>query len=428
MKEKLYPVAEMLMNDLEKRRQIQEYISKWWEKDDAQWKAYLRWFNRWILPRKKDIAHLSSVRKVGGLSLTRIAIITEFRRKVQVGFYTRQKINGTRDTLLENFAGKAMMRLEYLREQRIKQLASRITEAALGLGSENLKHWEKGRKRPREIINERRFASCHAIVIENLTHYRPEQTRTRRENRQLMSWAAANVKKYLSEQCELHGLFLREISASYTSRQDSRTGAPGLRCAEVPLQHLLKFKYWVKQLKKAEEKVENNKGDARDRYLVKLKKMIIENKPLPETVLVPVSGGEIFVSADDTSPIANGINADINAAVNIGLRALMDPDWAGKWWYVTCNAETFVPDAEQVKGCPIFETGKPLKKIDQQQGEAKSANKKKKITKSGGKINLWRDVSTKSFYDTGEWKEFAPYWNIVQHRVIKNLEKMLKIW
>ncbi len=50
-----------------------------------------------------------------------------------------------------------------------------------------------------------------------------------------MTWSSGKVRKYLEEACQLHGLHLREVMPNYTSRQDSRTGLPGVRCEDVPI-------------------------------------------------------------------------------------------------------------------------------------------------------------------------------------------------
>jgi len=151
-------------------------------------------------------------------------------------------------TANRNFGRYVLDALENMRERRVKQLASRIVEAALGIG--RMPGKKGASKRPIERVDEPR----HAVVIENLAHYRPDETRSRRENRRLMRWISGKLKTYLSESCELHGLFLMEVSASYTSRQDSHTGAPGLRCEDVPLKEFLESTFWQDEISRAEKK------------------------------------------------------------------------------------------------------------------------------------------------------------------------------
>ncbi len=433
-REKLHDVAKAMAQDVTIREALHDAWKKRWKDDDERWKKQLRWFKDWVLPRGKHASD-PTIRKVGGLSLPRLATLTEFRRKVQVGFFTRLQPDGTRAETKEQFGQSALDALEHLREQRVKQLASRIAEAALGIGSEGGKGWE-GNKRPRQHINDPRFAPCHAIVIEDLTHYRPEETRTRRENRQLMTWSSSKVKKYLAEACQLHGLHLREVSASYTSRQDSRTGAPGIRCQDVPVKEFMRSPFWRKQIAQAEKKQAEGKGDARERFLRDLNAMwkdkTVADWEKAGVIRVPVRGGEIFVSASRDSQGAKSLQADLNAAANIGLRALTDPDWPGKWWYVPCDPAGFRPIKDKVEGSTAVKLDQALRQPAQAQSGDAAKDKKKRGNKGGGKskevVNLWRDISSSPLecIEFGEWKEYAAYQNEVQCRVIRILEEQIK--
>jgi len=423
-------VAKALAQDVTLREALHDAWKKRWKDDDERWKKQLRWFKDWVLPRGKHASD-PAIRKVGGLSLPRLATLTEFRRKVQVGFFTRLQPDGTRAETKEQFGQSALDALEHLREQRVKQLASRIAEAALGIGRMRRPMGGKDPKRPNGRVDE----PCHAIVIEDLTHYRPEETRTRRENRQLMTWSSSKVKKYLAEACQLHGLHLREVSASYTSRQDSRTGAPGIRCQDVPVKEFMRSPFWRKQIAQAEKKQAEGKGDARERFLCDLNAMwkgkSVADWEKAGVIRVPVRGGEIFVSASRDSQGAKSLQADLNAAANIGLRALTDPDWPGKWWYVPCEPGSFSPVKDKVEGSAAVKPDQALRQPTQaQSGDAK--DRKKRGKKSAGKskevVNLWRDISSSPLecIEFGEWKEYAAYQNEVQCRVIRVLEEQIK--
>lgn len=407
-REKLHDVAKTMAQDVTIREALHDAWKKRWKDDDERWKKQLRWFKDWVLPRGKHASD-PTIRKVGGLSLPRLATLTEFRRKVQVGFFTRLQPDGTRAETKEQFGQSALDALEHLREQRVKQLASRIAEAALGIGRMRRPMGGKDPKRPSGRVDE----PCHAIVIEDLTHYRPEETRTRRENRQLMTWSSSKVKKYLAEACQLHGLHLREVSAGYTSRQDSRTGAPGIRCQDVPVKGFMRSPFWRKQIAQAEKKQAEGKGDARERFLCDLS---AEWKGKSEAdwvkagvIRVPARGGEIFVSASRDSQGAKNLQADLNAAANIGLKALLDPDWEGRWWYIPCESKTMRPASEKCKGSTIISLGSELAK------PLANPKDKKEIT------NLWRDVSCRPIQASDDWQVHAKYWNTVEARVIANL-------
>lgn len=392
-----------------------------WTINDEAWKPRLKWLGRWIAPRGKK--HGKEIRRAGGLSLKRIATFKSLYQ-VQKAYFTRLRSDGSKVTAKDGFGQRILNAMERMRENRVKQLASRITEAALGIGIEQGRgdHGKQVR-RPRERLQGTRFAPCHAVVIENLTHYRPDELQTRRENRQLMTWSAAKVKKYLADHCELYGLHLREVTPAYTSRQDSRTGSPGVRCVDIPVAEFPgKFS---RQISAAEN---DKKSDALSRYLLDLKARYLDenNKPRTEfkndVLRVPYRGGEVFVSADRNSPIAKGLQADLNAAANIGLKALLDPDWPGTWWYVPSIPQadgTFKPKSESTAGSAALD-GKVL--VQEQAGTSDGAVKSKTAAKSKDVVNLWHDVSSDAV-ETGGWKVYSHYKNYTLVRVIGVLRK-----
>jgi hypothetical protein len=430
--EALKPVAENLAKNDSLRQKLHVLWATRWRKDDAAWRKRLRWLRNWILPRGKRAKACAAIRHVGGLSLTRIATIRSLYQ-VQKAFHMRPEPDDLRKNIpakgndaLRDFGRSILNAMERMREQRVKQVASRIAEAALGVG--RMKRPKKGKdpKRPRRRVDR----PCHAVIIENLTYYRPEERRTRRENRQLMSWSSSKVKKYLSEACQLHGLHLREVQAGYTSRQDCRTGAPGVRCQDVPVHRFMQLPFWRKQVAQAEKKQAEGKGDARERFLcdlnTKWKDRTETEWKSAKPVRIPLKGGEVFVSADPHSPAAKGLQADLNAAANIGLRALIDPDWPARWWYVPCGSRDFRPHKDKVKGCPAVDEHTPLRTTTATGDTDTSAARGKKKAKAPVRdiVNLWRDVSGRAVSaSNGPWGEYPAYWNEVQARVIANLRK-----
>lgn len=401
-----------------------------WERDDGTpadqgiarsatgFHAHLRLITDWIMGRRLPGAVGNGWRQnVGGLALTRIATMRSLYQ-LHKAFAMRAKPDKPRGASEKGETNAGVARsilnaMEKMREQRVKQLASRITEAALGIGRIKFEHIEAGAERPRTRVDK----PCHAVVIENLTNYRPDERQTRRENRQLMAWSSSKVKKFLSEACTLHGLHLREVEAGYTSRQDSRTGAPGMRCQDVPVKEFMTAPWWRRQVNRANEKVRAGTGDARDRYLHKLDQILrrVASQDGSKSVRIPLDGGELFVSADPRSPSVNGVQADLNAAANIGLRALLDPDWPGKWWYVPCAAATHQPHPDKVKGSDVFKACEllaPLPDSISSQNGPKPAKKQREI------VNLWRDPSAEGPQTGQKWRGTAEYWNDVRCRVI----------
>ncbi len=418
-----------------------------WQKDDEAWlgeNGILRTLKRWIAPQglrplvgddQNTRAHKkierAAARHVGGLSLTRINTISGLYQLLKA-FKMRPEPDGVGkniprkgDDELAEFNRRLLDMRDRLRQQRVKQLASRIIEAALGVGRVTIPKKGKSPKRPRRLVD----ASCHAVIIESLTHYRPDDLRTRRENRQLMQWSSAKVQKYLQEACQLYGLHLREVQAGYTSRQDSRTGAPGIRCQDVSVADFMKSPFWRKQVAQAERKKADGKGDAREHLLCDLNarwkgQAEVDWRAAPP-LRIPLQGGEIFVSADSCSPAAKGVQADLNAAANIGLKALLDPDCPARWWYVPCDAETFQPSSKKLKGCQAVDVDKPLFHPPVS-AASKGERKKSSQAKVGAReiVNLWRDVCDRPLSE-GPWCVYQEYKNMVQSRVV---DQILRPW
>lgn len=126
--------------------------------------------------------------------------------------------------------------------------------------------------------------------------------------------------------------------------------------------------------------------------------------------------------------LAKGLQADLNAAANIGLVALLDPDWPGKWWYVPCDSTTFKPVKDKVAGSAAICVDTPLKNTP---ADHDTAGPKKKLGKTGTRskdvINLWRDVSSQPISAHDNWREFTPYWNDVQTKVVNILRQSAEL-
>lgn len=270
-------------------------------------------------------------------------------------------------------------------------------------------------------LKDPRFAPCQAVVIERLDNYKPDESRGRRENRMLAAWRKAELKKRLTEECELHGLQLREMPANYTSRQCSRTGLPGIRCDDVPLQQFLMAPWWRAAVNRADRRIKEKKASAQDFLLKDLDThygAITGQTDRSRLLRLPQRGGELFVAAppSDKPPdqsvaprFFGPIQADLNAAANIGLRALLDPDFAARWWYVPCSVKNGTPAKEKVAGTACF-LNSPSRLIGTS-------------TKPDGKreyLNAWHDVSRAPLPADG-WAPTTEYWNKVRARTVAAL-------
>ncbi len=459
---KLRPTAERLaMTDL---AALSKRWTERWAQDDKQWLAkdgLLRSLRTWITPRglrptqcdsvsvkeRKAVA-ASRCRHVGGLSMQRINTLTNLYRLLK-SFKNRpepdnlrKNIPGEGDDRLVGFNQRLLDVRDRLREQRVKQLASRITESALGLGRMQGRAVASGAARPTTSVD----APCHAVVIESLTRYRPDELRTRRENRQLMEWSSAKVQKYLAESCQLHGLHLREVQPNYTSRQCSRTGAPGLRAADVSAQDLLTDPWWKKAVARAKANIERAERERRggalaDQLLVNAEKWALRvaesdrQDRTPDSsrsafhaarIVLPRRGGDLFI-AESSHANSKGhipaLQADLNAAANIGVRALLDPDWAGKWWWVPCTPGTFTPSPERTSGAHPFadlvqlphesdarSTARGVEDPALPKGKRTASAKNREFCSSE---NRWRPCSAQPL-DRGSWVPSGEYWSKVE--------------
>ncbi len=461
LRERLAPVAEQLVDaDSAACRQLHDLWAANWQEQEAEWKQHLRWLRRLIMPRpgkrpaKDDPQaltewkqNLKRLRNVGGLSYDRLRA---FRQLYQVlkAFKMRPTPDNLRrnvpdpgDHSLAKFGKRILNQFEKLREQRIKQLASRIVEAALGVGRENPSGESgRGQKRRRTVIDDPRFRPCHAVVVENLKHYRPEKSRLRRENRQLAAWSAANVRKYIAEGCELHGLYFDEATAAYTSKQDSRTGMLGVRCSDVAKDVLLaalpetggespnnelradlqrkrpSIGFWRRQFAAAEKavnKTTKSTGSARDRLLCGLaERLRCDPDGLPENILLPINGGELFLStaaSQEQGKRPATVQADLNAAGNVGLVALTDPDFPAAWWRVKVKPNTGATVKSDYSGSPLFEESLELLSEDQRGGQRDYQN-------------AFRTPSVK-WPDLGQWRNQAAFWNGIEVQCCRALAK-----
>ncbi len=452
----LAQAAEELVACPDIRLQIGECFARLWHEAEPQWANDIRWLRHWVLPSGDNPAN----RHTGGLSLKRIGTIQDLYR-LQKAHYQRltpqgpQMRDGKPVTASENFFRRAQENVERMRDNRVKQLASRIVEAALGLGNESPRRAANGsnfghdRRRAAVLPDDPRFAPCHVIVTENLRSYRANQSRTRRENRGLMGWSSAQVFKYLSDACTLYGFRVYEVSPHYTSQQDSRSGLPGIRCMDVNVRDFVAGGYWKRRVAKAGKRCDEGKGSQRDRFLVELitanwneeEKIWTEPDgtrwqltsragtdefnwhaltPLaasnqqhePHPVRVPQQGGDIFVCSahGPTRGGLLGLQADMNAAANIGLRAVTDPDWPGRWWYVLCDGQ-HVPDPKKIQGSAAFDRVRVLRVEDA-------------VETSGKAMNLWRKPTSRPLQDD-RWLTYQVYWDRVEQDVIELLRRQI---
>lgn len=225
---------------------------------------------------------------------------------------------------------KALLgKIERIKEERINQTAHLILANALGVrlcrDGKRLRDASERRRRDLhgeyERIPNRR--PVDAIVLEDLVSYTTTHDRAPGENKKLMNWAHRSVLEKVKMLAEPFGIPVLEIAAAYSSKFCSRNFQPGFRALDTWDMH----DFQVKRLEKRrdEAKADSSEFKSLDAFLkqwsiVRSANQVNRSKDKnakPLTLLMPKRGGPVFVPIRDGSPM----QADINAAVNLGFRA-----------------------------------------------------------------------------------------------------------
>ncbi len=289
-----------------------------------------------------------------GLSLERIEQIEALRKRCQSLNQTlRREIGGKppirRDESVPDPCPDLLEKLDHLKEQRVNQTAHMILAEALGLRlappPDNKKELRRAKDQHGvyEKIRDREgrwIGPVDFIVIEDLSRYRASQGRAPRENSRLMKWCHRAVRDKLKQLCEVFGLPVLETPAAYSSRFCARSGVAGFRATEVTA-GFTKQGQWAWLAAKKDDQGNPTEDACR---LIELDRKLTEAQAQLErvwkeqrrsgpcrkrTLLVPLAGGSVFVPVTDR---VKGVDlqpsiaqADINAAINLGLRAIADP-------------------------------------------------------------------------------------------------------
>ena len=290
------------------------------------------------------------VRGQRGLSMPRLEqldglrrLFLRYNRSLDREKYTPAKFGRADEGRTSGEPCQALLdKIDRMKEQRVNQTAHLILAQALGV-----------RLRPHQVSDdERRDRDIHGeyekidgrepvdfIVIEDLSRYLSSQGRSPSENSRLMKWAHRAVRdklKMLAE--EPFGIPVVETAPAYSSRFHAHpeNGQPGSRLHEL---HELAT-YQIQSLEnlaaKTEPKERHRAKAAADlleqfnaiRPENERRKAINRNRkkgvsPLPLfTLYFPKAGGPLFLAVRDGSPV----QADLNAAINLGFRAIAAPE------------------------------------------------------------------------------------------------------
>ncbi len=299
-------------------------------------------------------AALPNVRLRGqrGLSLERIEQIEELRRRFQSLNQTlRRDIAGKppirRDEAVPDPCPDLLEKLDRIKKQRVNQTAHMILAEALGvrLAKPPANKAALRAERDQHGVYEKFRDPADFIVIEDLSRYRASQGRAPRENSRLMKWCHRAIRDKLKELCEPFGIPVLETPAAWSSRFCSRSGVAGFRAVEVHpgLKTESPWSWHLKRLKLHQENPKehplSDDASAESKQIEKLfadlenlNKDVKGERPKWRTLYAPKAGGPIFIPICDKIAKPDNeklqpavIQSDINAAINLGLRAIADP-------------------------------------------------------------------------------------------------------
>jgi hypothetical protein len=290
------------------------------------------------------------VRGQRGLSMPRLEqldglrrLFLRFNRSLDREKYTPAKFGRADEGRTSGEPCQALLdKIDRMKEQRVNQTAHLILAQALGV-----------RLRPHQFSDaDRRTRDIHGeyekingrepvdfIVIEDLSRYLSSQGRSPSENSRLMKWAHRAVRdklKMLAE--EPFGIPVVETVPAYSSRFHAHpeNGQPGSRLHEL---HELAT-YQIQSLENLAAKSDfkdRHRASAAAELLEQFKVIHPENerrkdfnrnraKGVPAlplfTLYYPQAGGPLFLAVRDGNPV----QADLNAAINLGFRAIAAPE------------------------------------------------------------------------------------------------------
>ncbi len=120
------------------------------------------------------------------------------------------------------FAADLLVHINALREDRLKEGANLLVNAARGLAFDQaVGTWSQ--------IHD----PCHVLLLEDLNRYRTLKDRPRHENSQLMVWNHRSLLDKVKEMAQLFGIAVETTGADYSSRFHAATGAPGVRVRQI---------------------------------------------------------------------------------------------------------------------------------------------------------------------------------------------------
>lgn len=272
-----------------------------------------------------------------GISMSRIEQLDSLRTLFLRFNRALDKVPGTPATFGFSDRGREsgepcpqlLEKIDAMKEQRVNQTAHLILAQALGLRLKQSSLTPQEREK-NDIHGEyEKIPNRHPvdfIVIEDLSRYTSSQGRAPSENSRLMKWAHRAVRdkiKMLAE--EPFGIPIVEVQPAYSSRFHAATGVAGARGFELTgleeYQRLSLEKMAARSYADSQKSIASNAQT----LLAQFDELAKINANLPahkkHTLFYPKAGGPMFLAADGDKPT----QADLNAASNLGLRAIASP-------------------------------------------------------------------------------------------------------
>ncbi|MDR2459299.1 MAG: type V CRISPR-associated protein Cas12b [Deltaproteobacteria bacterium] len=275
-----------------------------------------------------------SARQMGGLSHLRIDAMNRLIYKVMkpLAFHRANKLaeggvaKGSSGFDITEVGKIEKVIVQRLVAQRVDEIVSIVTTNALGTYWKNAKN---GKSSTGPGSGDEKL--CPIVVMENLDSLTPNLGRTMSENRLISTMRAGGIREKLKQRCRRLGLMLIEVDPAETAAVDSRTGAFGMRAREISAAKFMSQPGIRKKVEEARVRSEKGTALAEDWLWIsiddRLKSLSKSDLAKTANVFIPSKGGALFLSGDEKS--SRIIHADINAACNIGLRALTTPSWVG---------------------------------------------------------------------------------------------------
>ena len=301
-----------------------------------------------------------SRQNTGGLSITRISTRKDLI-SVMKSFHGRFNLDGTRN--LTGDYGPAYHRiaqsLQGTVEERSLLAASKVVSYALGE--------ENGVKKQGRVADLVKRLPRVGLVVEDLGSLKQSGSRSTFQNRVVRLLRPADLRDNINAAATSKGLLVLPVDPRYSSQRDSRTGAPGIRVADVPFSQL--ETPWHQGLKaKALKKIKEGKGDAECELVAKSHEYYESLTPGEREkggyVTLPSKSGPRNTPSNESSRICNGIDADMNAAAMLLWVAALNPSLFHKDRIIFANPQTgLVMSNAKVKD-HLLENNYPLDKSE----------------------------------------------------------------